>query len=424
MKDDSTGNIELDSGYKFSFGPKYSPGDGTVPVCSAASSRAFPTTRAAFAHGDNSTLYPKVCRHGKFNNSSGYEHQNAYNDTKGRTLFTTPYSIVRISQHVKSSYGYLMTKSRTKLFAIITAITICTSAGAQSMQHHNNTFYFGRYKIEVPTDGANIWTSYEVVEERIELISKNGKRDIATNSKSTIAEITKEHKAGYAEDYDQTIPLEGGGEIIVSKNRKYNFHIYYLTKKNTLYRQKVESIPYEDFEDAVKIAKELNASIHYRNPADQPPNATFSIEAGYMKLPINKFDEKVSIGLPVSSVPGIHLTFDTQLIGNPKAGLLSRFEQQSTGVLPLFKKLVTNTTIIRKGNKNISGLEFEELLIKTRSEGKNSYAFRLEFPGTPNSSMEPYTVLELSTIDNGPGFENDQSAIDFWDKLVASLSRI
>ncbi|MFJ4114786.1 esterase/lipase family protein [Pseudomonas sp. NPDC089758] len=100
-KDDSTGNIELDSGYKFSFGPKYSPGDGTVPVCSAASSRAFPTTRAAFAHGNNSTLYPKVCRHGKFNNSSGYEHQNAYNDTKGRTLFATLYSIVRISQHVK-----------------------------------------------------------------------------------------------------------------------------------------------------------------------------------------------------------------------------------------------------------------------------------------------------------------------------------
>ncbi|MFJ4114785.1 T6SS immunity protein Tli4 family protein [Pseudomonas sp. NPDC089758] len=292
------------------------------------------------------------------------------------------------------------------------------------MQHHNNTFYFGRYKIEVPTDGANIWSSYEVVEERIELISKNGKRDISTNSKSTIAEITKEHKAGYAEDYDQTIPLEGGGEIIVSKGRKYNFHIYYLTKKNTLYRQKVESIPYEDFEDAVKIVKELNASIHYRNPADQPPNGTFSIEAGYMKLPINKFDEKVSIGLPVSSVPGIHLTFDTQLIGNPEAGLLSRFEQQSTGALPLFKKLVTNTTIIRKGNKNISGLEFEELLIKTRSEGKNIYAFRLEFPGAPNSSMEPYTVLELSTIDNGPGFENDQSAIDFWDRLVASLSRI
>lgn len=311
-----------------------------------------------------------------------------------------------------------------KLLAIVITVITCTAVGAQSMQHHNNIFYFGRYKLEAPTDGANIWSSYEVVEERIELISKNGKRDIVTNSQNTIAQINKKHNAGYAEYYDQTIPLEGGGGIIVSKGRKLDFYIYYLTKKNTLYRQKVESIPYEDFEGAVKIAKELNASIHYRDPADRPPSATFAVEAGYMSLPINKFDEQVSVGLPVSSVPGIHLTFDTQVIGKPEPGLLSRFEQQSTGVLPLLQKFVTNTTIIRKGKKTVSGLPFEELLIKTRSEGKNAYAFRLEFPGTPNSSLEPYTVLELSTVDNGPGFENDQLAIDFWDKLVASLTRL
>ncbi|WP_336333406.1 hypothetical protein [Pseudomonas putida] len=100
-KDDSTGSIELDAGYKFTFGPKYSPGDGTVPVFSAANSRAFKSTRAAFAHGNNSTLNPEDCRQGTYNNSSGYEHQNAYNDTKGRTLFATLYSIVRVSQHVK-----------------------------------------------------------------------------------------------------------------------------------------------------------------------------------------------------------------------------------------------------------------------------------------------------------------------------------
>jgi len=100
-KDDTTGNIELDAGYKFTLAPKYSPGDGTVPVCSSASSRDFTTTQAAFAHGNNSALNPEVCRQGDFNNSAGYEHQNAYNDSKGRTLFATLYSIVRISQHVE-----------------------------------------------------------------------------------------------------------------------------------------------------------------------------------------------------------------------------------------------------------------------------------------------------------------------------------
>jgi len=284
-------------------------------------------------------------------------------------------------------------------------------------------FYFGRYKIEAPTNGANIWSLYEVVEERIELISKNGKRELAKNSNETIEKINKKHNAGFVDAYDQTIPLEGGGAIVVSKGRQYNFHIYYRTEKNTLYRQKVESIDFEDFSDALKIARQLNASIYYRNPAERPPAHTFAIEAGYMDLPINKYDERVSIGLPVSSRPGIHLTFDTLLIGKPEPGLLSRFEEQSAGAMPLLRNVLTSSTVIRKGRRNVAGLMFEELLMKTKSEGKNVYAFRLEFPGTADSSMEPYTVLELSTVDKGPGFKSDEEALHFWDEMVSSLQR-
>lgn len=313
-------------------------------------------------------------------------------------------------------------KSYLKALTTLTALIFCI--GAESMPSQTKTFYFGRYKLEVPTDGADIWSSYDVVEEKIELISKNGKRDLTTNSNNTISEINKKHKAGYADAYDQTLPLEGGGLIVVSKGRKYNFYIYYLTNKNTLYRQKVESIPFEDYADAVKIAKELSASIHYRNPDEQPPAHTFAIEAGYLDFPVNKFDEKVSIGLPVSSLPGIHLSFDTQLIGKPEPGLLSRFEERSAGALPLLRDVLTRSTVLRKGRKYITGITFEELLVKTSTEGKDVYAFRLEFAGSPNSSMEPYTVLELSTVDSGPGFKNDEDAIAFWDKLVASLSRI
>ncbi|MFF5864585.1 T6SS immunity protein Tli4 family protein [Pseudomonas sp. NPDC012596] len=292
------------------------------------------------------------------------------------------------------------------------------------MSNQMKTFYFGRYALEVPTDGAGIWSSYDVVEERIELLSKNGKRDLPANSNDTIAKINKKHKIGYIDAYDQTIQLDGGGAIIVTKGKKYNFYIYYLTEKNTLYSQKVESIPFEDFEGAIKIARELNSSLHYRNPAVRPPAHTFAIEAGYMDLPTNKFDEKVSIGLPVSSVPGIHLTFDTQVIGKPEPGILSRFEERSTGALPLLRNLLSSSSIIRKGKRKVAGLTFEELLIKTKSEGKNVYAFRLEFPGAPDSSLEPYTVLELSTVDGGPGFESDEQAIQFWDEVVESLKRI
>jgi len=292
------------------------------------------------------------------------------------------------------------------------------------MQNEKKTFYFGRYSLVVPTDGNDIWSSYEVVKMRIEFISKNGKRDLPKNTAEIIAKITSKHNAGYDDAYDHTLPLDGGGAIVISKGYDYSFYIYYLTERNTLYRQKVESIPFSAFEKAVARAKELNSLIHYRNPAERPPNNAFALEAGYMNLPIDKFDEKVSIGLPVSSVPGIHLTFDTQVIGKPEPGLLSRFDERSGGALPLLKNLLTRSSVIRKGKKNVAGLMFDELLMKTRAEGRNVYAFRLEFPGTRELSLEPYTVLELSTVDGGPGFESDEQAIQFWDEVVKSLKRI
>ena len=98
--DNSTGTITLDAGYKFSIGPKTSPGDGTVPMSSSASSRKHPNVKAAFAHGKSSHLFPDACKAGLYNNSPGYEHQNAYNDTEGRTLYATLYSIVRVSKDV------------------------------------------------------------------------------------------------------------------------------------------------------------------------------------------------------------------------------------------------------------------------------------------------------------------------------------
>lgn len=309
---------------------------------------------------------------------------------------------------------------------LITALALinCVATGAENMPIKKKSFYFGRYSFAVPTDGSDIWSSYDVVKKRIEFISKNGRRDLPKSTAEIIATITRKHNAGYTDAYDHTLPLDGGGAIVIFKGHKYSFYIYYLTKNNTLYRQTVESIPFSAFDKAVARAKELNSLIHYRNPAERPPNNTFALEAGYMNLPINKFDEKVSIGLPVSSTPGIHLTFDTQVIGKPEPGLLSRFEERSAGALPLLKNLLTRSSVIRKGKRNIAGLNFEELLIKSKAEGKNVYAFRLEFPGTPELSLEPYTVLELSTVDGGPGFESDEQAIKFWDELVESLKRI
>ena len=144
-----------------------------------------------------------------------------------------------------------------------------------------------------------------MAEERITLISHNGKRDLAAHTTELIATLNREHNAGYLDAYDQTVPLDNGGAIVISKARKYNFYIYYLTQGNTLYTQQVKSIPFSDFEEAVVIAKELNSKIHHRSSDAPPPAKTFALEAGYIDVPMDKFDERVTIGLPVSSMPGI-----------------------------------------------------------------------------------------------------------------------
>ena len=188
------------------------------------------------------------------------------------------------------------------------------------MNTQSNTFYFGRYSISAPTDGSGIWTSYKIIQKDLQFISKNGKRDINIKVDESIAEINTLHKAGY-KAFDQKIPLDGGGIIVVSKSINYDFDIYYLTSSNTLYRQTVESISIDAFDKAVGLAKDLNSMIHYRHPNSNPPEGTFAIDAGYMTLPSDKYPEQVSIGLPISTIPGIHVIFDTQVIRKPEPGL-------------------------------------------------------------------------------------------------------
>ncbi|MFK0310484.1 T6SS immunity protein Tli4 family protein [Pseudomonas sp. NPDC090233] len=278
--------------------------------------------------------------------------------------------------------------------------------------------------LSAPTNGNGSWTSYKVVQKDLELISKNGAHDIKSKVQESIYEIEKLHKSGY-EAFDQTLPLEGGGIIVASKLSTYNFKVYYLTSHNTLYRQRVESISLDAFNKAVKVAQDLNSFLHYRHPAERPPHGTFAVEAGYLTLPLDKYPEQISIGLPISTIPGIHLTFDTQRVGKPEPGLIERYEQRTSGIItPALHMILTNSKLLRKSKRQVAGLLFDELLLKTRTNDRTFYTFRIEFPGTPKSSREPYTVLEMSTLEKGESFNSDSDAIEFWEALVKSIRRI
>lgn len=76
----------------------------------------------------------------------------------------------------------------------------------------------------------------KVVGQNIEHISHDGKHDLETRLPNVISKINKLHKVGYAA-YEQTLSLEGGGAVVVSRSTSYDFDVYYMTASNTLYWQ-------------------------------------------------------------------------------------------------------------------------------------------------------------------------------------------
>jgi len=286
----------------------------------------------------------------------------------------------------------------------------------------NQTFYFGRYSIQVPTTGVDTWSSYKLIDTNITLVSRDGRRDLPGKVSAAIAEINKLHASGYPA-YERTENLDGGGAIVLAKSARYDLDVYYLTAGNAVYRQVVKSISPRSVDKALALAKEINALIHTRKPAEAPPAGSFAVESGYVVLPADRFEEQVSIGLPVSSLPGIHLNFDTRRIGRTEPGLLSRVDQRSGNLPGALGKIGARATVLRRAAREVAGLPFEEVLLKTSVDGRSVYAFRLEYPGSPESSMAPYTVLELSTLDQGATFARDQDALRFWDDMVASMKR-
>ncbi|MEE4745119.1 alpha/beta hydrolase [Pseudomonas alliivorans] len=98
--DNLDSKLRLNDRYTLTVGDTYHPGDGTVPVYSGSAPRGVSGVKGAFAHGMNSGKFNRYCKEGKYNNTVGYKHQDAYTDKDGRTLYATLYSLIRLSQKI------------------------------------------------------------------------------------------------------------------------------------------------------------------------------------------------------------------------------------------------------------------------------------------------------------------------------------
>ncbi|WP_072367195.1 T6SS immunity protein Tli4 family protein [Pseudomonas sp. NFACC10-1] len=284
-----------------------------------------------------------------------------------------------------------------------------------------DTHYFGRFKLELPVN-SKILTDYKIYNEKVELVSKNGKSDLSSFVDQTIEELKKGTAYGTSSRYEKTIPLSNGSVLILSKlDKLYTFHAYLLTSKNTLYRMLVKSISAKGIDGAINKTRLISESIFFRRPQDAPPQGAFALEAGYTTLGTTQSLEGIYMGAQISTHPGTFVSLLTQRIVEHDDTLIKRFENESGGLIPGMAELLSKTKTLRKRTRMIGDFKAEEVAVTTLIDGKRFYTFQIEYEGQIKSNIRPFIDLRLGTHEVGSDFKSDEEALAFWDKVVDSL---
>ncbi|KPW57635.1 Uncharacterized protein ALO80_00818 [Pseudomonas caricapapayae] len=307
------------------------------------------------------------------------------------------------------------------IFALYSPLSLALPIEGKEMNNKLATHYFGRFQLDLPT-GSEIVADYKLYNEKVELVSKNGKSDLSSFVDQTIEELKKGTAYGTSSRYEKTIPLSNGSVLILSKlDKLYTFHAYLLTSKNTLYRMLVKSISAKGIDGAINKTRLISESIFFRRPQDAPPQGAFALEAGYTTLGTTQSLEGIYMGAQISTHPGTFVSLLTQRIVEHDDTLIKRFENESGGLIPGMAELLSKTKTLRKRTRMIGDFKAEEVAVTTLIDGKRFYTFQIEYEGQIKSNIRPFIDLRLGTHEVGSDFKSDEEALAFWDKVVDSL---
>lgn len=286
------------------------------------------------------------------------------------------------------------------------------------------THYFGRFRIDLPKGSENS-AYYKIYNEKIDLISKNGKADITKKVEQLIDQLRQGKARGTYSRYEKTIPLDNGSTLVLSKlENPFTLNSFFLSNKNTLYRMTVSAINDSDLDSAIDKMRLISNSIYFRVPQEAPPSGAFAIEAGYLKFSSRQPAESLYMGSQIAGHPGTYVSLLTQRVSQLEEPLLTRFESQHPKGANAISELIRHTRTLRKQNRVIGKLPVQEVAIMTEAEGRRFYNFQLEYQGTVKSNTLPYIALELGTHEAGSNFKSDEEALAFWDQVIDSFSPI
>ncbi|WP_231508839.1 T6SS immunity protein Tli4 family protein [Pseudomonas viridiflava] len=316
---------------------------------------------------------------------------------------------------------------QTKIFCVLSTTCLLTqTVFAQHMESllrdQWTTHYFGRFKLDLPAN-SEITADYKIYNEKIELISKNGKSQLEANIANTISKLNTGVTRGKSDTYERTVPLSNGSALVLSQRKDfYTINAYLLTSKNTLYKMDAAAISDQNLDDAISKTRKLSDSIFFRVPQEAPPSGAFSLEAGYTTLPPSYAKESIYMGAQISSHPGTYVSLLTQRIARQEESLIERVKKNQSGlVFEELKSIINQTKTLRKRERMIGDIKAEEIAVRALAEGKRFYDFQVEYKGTLKSNVSPYIALALGTHEEGSDFKTDEEALAFWDRVVDSL---
>ncbi|RMR03874.1 hypothetical protein ALP94_01257 [Pseudomonas savastanoi pv. glycinea] len=296
--------------------------------------------------------------------------------------------------------------------------------GSKTINDTWTTHYFGRFQLDIPA-GSEIAADYKLYNEKVELISRDGKSDLSAIVDQKIEELKKGIAHGTSSRYEKTIPLNNGSVLVLSRlDKLYTFHAYLLTSQNALYSMLVKSISAKGIDGAINKTRLISESLFSRNPQDALPQGAFALEEGYTTLGAAQSLEGIYMGAQISTHPGTFVSLLTQRIVEHDDSLITRFEEENGGVVSGVAGLLNKTKTLRKRTRRVGDIEAEEVAVATSIDGKRFYTFQLEYEGQLKSNTRPFIDLRLGTHEVGSDFKTDEEALAFWDKLVGSLKAL
>ncbi len=176
---------------------------------------------------------------------------------------------------------------------------------------------------------------------------------------------------------------------------------------------------------ALQYADGLSRNLRSLATGELPPQGTqaFCIDGAYLKG--NEFrSESMNITVRFPGHPGVVFTLFSSTKGEDGPTMLERMHGDGVGKL---LGLFAGMKVLRKGQRDVNGLDAEEHLIAATEKGNRNYVFNWEAQGRAESVASPVLAADLAVVIEHtdspptPAFTSDAQALQLWDALIGSI---